>query len=380
MRSIFNLRLFVNTSCGLRPIHDEELFNKKNYAIAPLPASGLKMPAANYHGILEKGHNLTEEDIINFLESKIYSRSVRTNINDFICSEIPTIPGRVSILVPTYKRPVNLKNALLSVISQDYKDKEIIVVSDNDAGSVYEAETEIVLDDLRQEYPDEKIFLLKHAKNINGAAARNTGLLMASGEYICFLDDDDAYLPFRLSKSIEQLKFSSGNVGAVYCGFLGWNSPKDDENRYKDGDLTLELLTLDYKKHYLHTNTATYKKSALFAINGFDETYRRHQDIELNLRFFEKFTIEGVKFSGVKLNPMPSDVSNKIFNIDMLYLKGKFLSSFEYLINKYEKEIAVDIYNKHWAEVSRYMKDSPEVILNEFYSNGPLSVFGLLKK
>lgn len=379
-KKIINLRLFIYTSCGLRPIHDEALFDKKNYDLTSLPSTGLVMPNASYQGILAKGYVLTEEDIVNFLESKIYKLSRKTNISDFSSSKNPQVPGRVSVLVPTYKRPVNLKNALISVIEQDYQDKEIIVISDNDAGSVYEKETEIVVGDLKEEYPDINIILLKHENNINGAAARNTGLLGSTGEYICFLDDDDAYLPLRLSQSIEAIKNTSEDIGAVYCGFLGWNSPKDDENRYKDGDLTLELLTLDYKKHYLHTNTATYKKSALFAINGFDETYRRHQDIELNLRFFEKFTIEGVKFSGVKLNPMPSDVSNKIFNIDMLYLKGKFLSSFEYLINKYEKEIAVDIYNKHWAEVSRYMKDSPEVILNEFYSNGPLSVFRLLKK
>jgi hypothetical protein len=65
--------------------------------------------------------------------------------------------------------------------------------------------------------------------------------------------------------------------------------------RYIEGNLTLEILQLDYKKHYLHTNTATYKREAYVNLNGFDESYRRHQDLEFNLRFFEMYEMKAVR-------------------------------------------------------------------------------------
>lgn len=375
---IVDLRLYIYTECGLRPIHNQNLFEKQNYELKSLPKSGLLLPKADYQGGFVKNQILCEDNVIKYLESIIFNEVDEKLIHGINFQDVPEVKGRVSVLVPTYKRPVNLKNALLSVISQDYLDKEIIVISDNDEGSSYEQETQAVIDELKGKYPDVAIAICKHKKNINGAAARNTGLLQSSGEFICFLDDDDEYLPDRLSKSIEKLKSSSRAVGAVYCGFLGWNSPKNDDGRYKEGNLTPELLLLDYKKHYLHTNTATYRRSALFAINGFDETYKRHQDLELNLRFFEKFKIEAVNYSGVRLNPLPSDVSNKVYNLEMLRLKEKFLSSFIHLINDFDKNTIFEIYKKHWSEVSRYMKGSSQDIVDEFYSNGPLNVYSMM--
>jgi hypothetical protein len=156
----------------------------------------------------------------------------------------------------------------------------------------------------------------------------------------------------------------------VYCGFLGWNSPENDLNRYKAGDLTLEIFLLDYKKHYLHTNTATYKRDAVLRINGFDESYKRHQDLEFNIRFFQYYKIDVVKEALVRLNPEPSDVSNKVFNIEMANLKSKFLGQFSHIVVGYDVER--EIYLKHWSEVSRYVSDSSLLIetLSADYKNG----------
>ena len=260
-------------------------------------------------------------DLIKYVDNKLNGNNIEIEgFNEVTITNSKQIKGRVSVIIPTYKRPKNLENALLSVLTQDYTDKEIIIISDNGKDSEFNLITEDIINKIKESHPNEIIRYISHSANRNGAAARNTGLLNCTGEYITFLDDDDIYLPDRLSKSINKLKNTQQKIGAVYCGFLGWNSPEDDKNRYQKGNLSKELLLLEYKKHYLHTNTATYKYEALMALNGFDESYRRHQDIELNLRFFEQYEIETVQFSGVRLNPEPSDVSNKIFNIDILNL------------------------------------------------------------
>ena len=99
--------------------------------------------------------------------------------------------GLVSIIIPTYKRANYLERAIESVIRQSYRNIEIIVVDDNDSGSKYREENIKIM----SKYEGCKnIKYLKHRKNKNGAAARNTGIAAAAGEYLTFLDDDDFFL------------------------------------------------------------------------------------------------------------------------------------------------------------------------------------------
>jgi glycosyltransferase involved in cell wall biosynthesis/GR25 family glycosyltransferase involved in LPS biosynthesis len=377
----FQLRIYLNTDDGPRPVHTAKIFSKTNYQPVTL-ASDINLPTVDFVATITSQAAISENEIIDYLESRLLDKENKTTIQTLKSSVSRDVKERVSIIIPTYKRPYNLSKAIESTISQRYDNKEIIVVSDNGENSEFNKETLAIIDRIKLKNPDVSIKYISHKHNRNGAAARNTGLLHSTGEYICFLDDDDIYLDNRVSLTVERLKELPTTVGAVYCGFLGWNSPKNDENRYKAGNLTKDLLLLNYKNHYLHTNTATYRRNALLELNGFDETYRRHQDLELNLRFFEKFMIEYVKEPGVRLNPEPSEVSNKVFNSDMVELKQKFLDQFSNTINKFDQDTQKIIYKKQWEEVARYTTD-PEATAKYFESlvaNGPLQVHLLLTK
>jgi glycosyltransferase involved in cell wall biosynthesis/GR25 family glycosyltransferase involved in LPS biosynthesis len=367
----FDLRMFFKTKDGLRPLHNKELLSYDiNQNVLPLNDEAI-MLESDHVATLQKEVILTEANIIGFIEYKTGVSHENKSSLESVKSEFPQIVhDRVSVIIPTYKRPKNLTNALKSVVEQDYSDIEVIVVSDNGEGSEFNQETKAIVESFLNINNKCIVKFMTHVVNRNGAAARNTGILASTGEYICFLDDDDIYLPGRLAKSIEKLKNTPKNIGAVYCGFLGWNSPENDLNRYKAGDLTLEIFLLDYKKHYLHTNTATYKRDAVLRINGFDESYKRHQDLEFNIRFFQYYKIDVVKEALVRLNPEPSDVSNKVFNIEMANLKSKFLGQFSHIVAGYDVER--EIYLKHWSEVSRYVSDSSLLIetLSADYKNG----------
>jgi glycosyltransferase involved in cell wall biosynthesis len=368
----FSLGIFYPSADGFRPLHNKEFSENFNFSTgqSDLP---LKLPESDYYLTLDAQQVLTENDIIAYIDFVVGITVSNTSVlKPLDCEPLKVVPGRVSVIIPTYKRAKNLKNALMSACSQNYHDIEIIVVSDNGQNSEFNEETREIVESVLVQSSKKNIMLIEHSENRNGAAARNTGLLHSTGEFICFLDDDDIYLEGRISESVEKLRGSPKNVGAVYCGFLGWNSPVNDLNRYKEGNLALELLLLDYKKHYLHTNTATYKREAVLSLNGFDESYRRHQDLEFNLRFFETYEVRAVMNCLVRLNPEPSGVDNKIFNIDLLNLKTKFLSQFDSVITSFGIETAKKIYLKHWAEVARYVKD-PESIkegIGELYKNG----------
>lgn len=94
-----------------------------------------------------------------------------------------------SVVIPTYNRPQRVLEAIESVLSQSYKDFEIVVVNDGST-SDYSA-VEIAC---KRERKIKYVF----QDNQYLAAARNTGMQNASGEFICFLDDDDEFLPNHL--------------------------------------------------------------------------------------------------------------------------------------------------------------------------------------
>ena len=87
----------------------------------------------------------------------------------------------VSVIVPTLNRPEMLKKTLKSILNQTHQNFEIVVV--NDGG---EDVSEIL-----NQINDKRINYLTHTKNKGAAAARNTGIKNASGQFIAFLDDDD---------------------------------------------------------------------------------------------------------------------------------------------------------------------------------------------
>lgn len=98
----------------------------------------------------------------------------------------------VSVIIPTYNRANMLRQAVDSVLEQDYRPAEVLVIDD---GSV--DETPAVL----AEYAD-RIRRFRR-DNAGVSAARNTGIRAARGELIAFLDSDDYWLPGKLTAQVE---------------------------------------------------------------------------------------------------------------------------------------------------------------------------------
>uniref|UniRef100_A0A7C4RT37 Glycosyltransferase family 2 protein n=1 Tax=Desulfatirhabdium butyrativorans TaxID=340467 RepID=A0A7C4RT37_9BACT len=117
----------------------------------------------------------------------------------------------VSVIIPTYNRSAFLRNAIQSVLKQTFRNFEILVVDDASQVNV-----EQIIDELG----DCRIRLFRHDRNRGEAAARNTGVLYAKGEYLAFLDDDDEWLAEKLEKQVSVLSNEPPSVGGVYTGFF----------------------------------------------------------------------------------------------------------------------------------------------------------------
>ena len=95
---------------------------------------------------------------------------------------------KVSVIIPTYNRLPMLKEAVDSVLAQDFEDLELIVVDDGSTDGTAEE---------MKEYRG-RVKLIEHTENRGVSAARNRGILHAKGKYIAFLDSDDLWVKGKL--------------------------------------------------------------------------------------------------------------------------------------------------------------------------------------
>lgn len=264
-----------------------------------------------------------------------------------------------SIIIPSYRDPTSIMPSIISALSQERVSFEVVVVNDN-------PELENFVSILNQEIinlQDKKIIseiihlkIIQHKKRRFAAGARNTGLLASSGEFISFLDDDDIYHSQRLTCVESELTLSDSSIGACFCGYSGaWNG-KYDESRFRVGNLQFDILALNYVRHYMNTDTVTYKRFALNRLGGFNESYIRHQDIELNLRFFDVFDVVNTKKIGVTIRP---NVVEPTFNDNyeaLLELKVKLLKDFSYLIQRLDTSKKIEVIQNHANDVLKRIK------------------------
>jgi len=112
-------------------------------------------------------------------------------------------PPLVSVIVATLDRPEMLNGCLRSIFEQTYDHFEIIVVNDGgtDVGDVVHCWN-----------TRNNIIYLRHPRTKGVAAARNSGIQAAGGEYIAYVDDDDRYYPEHLETLVKSLETSDAQV------------------------------------------------------------------------------------------------------------------------------------------------------------------------
>lgn len=120
----------------------------------------------------------------------------------------------ISVVVPVYNAEKFLKRSIESVINQNYKNIELLLVND---GSTDQSEV------LCRQYAlsDKRIRIISQ-KNSGPAAARNTGMENATGTFVFFLDADDFIAPETLEKLISYYnKYRPGMVMGNFCKLAG---------------------------------------------------------------------------------------------------------------------------------------------------------------
>jgi glycosyltransferase involved in cell wall biosynthesis len=101
---------------------------------------------------------------------------------------------KISIIIPVFNVEQYIKHCLLSALNQTYSDIECILVDDATPDKSMEIAAALVENHPRRE----AVKTVHHPENRGLSAARNTGVKVATGDYLFFLDSDDTLLPYSL--------------------------------------------------------------------------------------------------------------------------------------------------------------------------------------
>lgn len=261
----------------------------------------------------------------------------------------------VSVIITTYKREYKLlRKAIESVKNQSYENIEIIVVNDTPKENFYYKE----VGEKIKEYGNLVTYL---AKGINKGAcfARNSGLKIAKGQAVAFLDDDDLWKEYKIEKQVKILE-SNKEIPMVTVKFQtiifnGKNRKIKNIPKMKDSIFSLKKVL---KRNVVGGCSAPLiRKGVIDNLNGFDEKMPAAQDYDLWIRIAQ---VGDIYCIGEPLQEYYIHEGDRISNSSIKKING-----YEKLIEKYanvrknNKEFLMNKYiviAYHNIKLKKYLK------------------------
>ena len=187
----------------------------------------------------------------------------------------------VTVVMPTYNCAGYAGEAIKSILAQEYKPVEIVVVDDGSTDDTREA--------VRRFGNRIKLIERHHG---GPAAARNTGIEAAKGELIAFLDADDLWRPNKLALQVPL--FQNPDIGLVYSNF-DYIDEKSTLIRTRLGRWYRGRIFHRVMKHGLAwTGTVVARRNVFERLGGFDEAMPVAEDWDMWLRISAFYEVDYV--------------------------------------------------------------------------------------
>lgn len=189
----------------------------------------------------------------------------------------------VACVIPYYNGSKFIERAVVSVLEQTVPPDEFVIVNDGSK----DAEREF-LHALAQKYS------VKVVDQVNGGqgSARNKGVASTKADFICFLDQDDFYLPNHIEWLAQALPLDDRKLGFVYAdlnvadagGNIIFSGVAKDHSRHPKTSL-IDMISTDM---FVLPSASIVSRKALEAVGGFDPQFMGYEDDDLFMRIFRK--------------------------------------------------------------------------------------------
>jgi glycosyltransferase involved in cell wall biosynthesis len=198
----------------------------------------------------------------------------------------------ISVIIPTYNMANFIQEAIQSVLDQTFSDFEIVVVDDGGTDNTV---------DVVKAFKDPRIRYI-YQENHGVSSARNSGIRASSGEFIAFLDSDDAWLPRSLEIKKELLdvhpdaalicsdiylvNVSAGKAVSRFWHDILFYSSKSVARAAKQP--VIELIT---RGCFIVPTTTVVRRSVFARVGYFDESLRTWEDWDMFVRIARSFPV-----------------------------------------------------------------------------------------
>jgi len=182
----------------------------------------------------------------------------------------------VSVIIPVYNDlPIHIQQSMDSIVNQDYRNLEIIIIDDSTDSSTINA--------INTYLKDSRVLILREEKRLGLPKALNKGLSMAKGKYIARADADDIQALNRISLQIEFLE-SHPSIGIVASNvnYIDFDANIIKTRIFPETDQDV--------RRYIHirnpicNSVVTIRKEVLDRIGYYDVDFLRSEDYELWFR------------------------------------------------------------------------------------------------
>ena len=178
----------------------------------------------------------------------------------------------VSVIMPVYNATKYVEEAVASVLNQTYQNLELLVIDDGSKDNSLE---------LIQSFNDPRLHVFTQI-NQGANVARNRGLLEAKGEYVKFLDADDALYPEALEAQVKQMASLADNE-EVFGDFDFMDGDGKVFYHHKFDEELLQGIEANqefwYLKHwYMIISCPLHRRKNLMQVGGFNVFFKGHQE------------------------------------------------------------------------------------------------------
>lgn len=196
----------------------------------------------------------------------------------FVCEGLTKeFNPKVSIIMPVYNQEKFVAEAIESALNQTLDNFELIICDDGSTDS----SIRIVEEYARK---DKRIKVLKNEANMGLTKTLNRMLKAATGEYICQLDSDDAFMPNRLEAAVKFM--DEKNLAATYsdCYWIDGTGRVLREIKCMEFDLNMLFMS-----EYINQITIMYRKESMDKVGPYDEELKYSQDTLMKLEMGKMF-------------------------------------------------------------------------------------------
>ena len=219
---------------------------------------------------------------------------------------------KISVICTCFNHERYVTESMESVLSQTYKNYELIVVDD---GSADESPT--VIEKFQKQHPE--ITFLKLEKNEGICKAFNTALKICSGDFIIDLAADDVLLPERLARGVKIFETLDDGYGVIF-GDAEWidaqgkrlcfHSEKHPHNSIPQGNIYHPLI----EHYFICSPTMMFRRSVIEALGGYDETLS-YEDFDFWIRSSRIFKYHYEPLVLVKKRKLKNSLSQSQFKV-----------------------------------------------------------------